>query len=284
MPRSGMAHRAAGCTPLRAVSSSRSSKGTGPRGCALRLPSSRTASMCPCRGRPSPPRARKCASSSDRVGAAVFWRRRPSRAARQRAPRSAKAAFEQRTFASRLTPATDAREKLVRRSVMRQRSSWDEYFMDIARQVASRATCDRKHVGALLVRDRTILSTGYNGSIRGLPHCDEAGHMMENGHCVATVHAEANAVIQAAKNGVRIDAATMYTSASPCWSCFKLIANAGCTRIVYGEFYRDHRIFEFAAQLGIELVGPGPQVSGEGSPQKDASDRPEVILETLRGP
>ena len=65
--------------------------------------------------------------------------------------------------------------------------------MDIARQVASRATCDRKHVGALLVRDRIILSTGYNGSIRGLPHCDEAGHMMENGHCVATVHAEANA-------------------------------------------------------------------------------------------
>jgi len=129
--------------------------------------------------------------------------------------------------------------------------------MGIARQVATRATCDRKHVGALLVRDRTILSTGYNGSIRRLPHCDEVGHMMENGHCVATVHAEANAIIQAAKNGVRIDGATMYTSASPCWSCFKLIANAGCVRIVYGEFYRDPRLFQFAAQLGIELVGPG---------------------------
>ncbi len=126
--------------------------------------------------------------------------------------------------------------------------------MDIARQVATRATCDRKHVGALLVRDRTILSTGYNGSIRGLPHCDEVGHMMENGHCVATVHAEANAIIQAAKNGVRIDGATMYTSASPCWACFKLIANCGCTRIVFGEFYRDQRIFEYAARLGIELV------------------------------
>ena len=85
---------------------------------------------------------------------------------------------------------------------MSGRSSWDQYFMDIARQVATRATCDRKHVGALLVRDRTILSTGYNGSIRGLPHCDDVGHMMENGHCVATVHAEANAIIQAAKNGV----------------------------------------------------------------------------------
>ena len=134
------------------------------------------------------------------------------------------------------------------------RTSWDEYFMGIARQVASRATCDRKHVGAVLVRDKTILSTGYNGSIRGLPHCDEAGHMMENGHCVATVHAEANAIIQAAKNGVCIDGATLYTTASPCWPCFKLIANCGCARIVFGEFYRDQRIFEFASKLQIELV------------------------------
>jgi len=134
------------------------------------------------------------------------------------------------------------------------RSSWDQYFMDIAYQVATRATCDRKHVGAVLVRDRTILSTGYNGSIRGMPHCDEVGHMMENGHCVATVHAEANAILQAAKNGVRIDGATLYTTASPCWPCFKLIANSGCVRIVYGEFYRDPRIFEVAAQLKLELV------------------------------
>jgi dCMP deaminase len=140
---------------------------------------------------------------------------------------------------------------------MTQRSSWDQYFMDIARQVATRATCDRKHVGAVLARDRTILSTGYNGSIRGLPHCDEVGHMMENGHCVATVHAEANAIIQAAKNGVGIDGATIYTTASPCWPCFKLIANSGCQRIVFGEFYRDPRIFEFARKLEIELIGLG---------------------------
>ncbi len=166
---------------------------------------------------------------------------------------------------------------------MQQRSSWDEYFMDIARQVASRATCDRKHVGALLVRDRTILSTGYNGSIRGLPHCDEVGHMMENGHCVATVHAEANAIIQAAKNGVRIDGATIYTSASPCWSCFKLIANAGCVRIVYGEFYRDQRIFQVATQLGIELVGPGPTGPKESS-SADAGLDGDVRLQTLPQP
>lgn len=137
---------------------------------------------------------------------------------------------------------------------MAERSSWDRYFMDIALQVATRATCDRKHVGAVLVRDRTILSTGYNGSIRGLPHCDEEGHMMENDHCVATVHAEANAIIQAAKNGVGIDGATIYTTASPCWPCFKLIANSGCRRIVFGEFYRDPRVFEYATRLEIELV------------------------------
>ena len=137
---------------------------------------------------------------------------------------------------------------------MDTRVSWDEYFMNIARVAATSATCDRKHVGAVLVRDKTILCTGDNGSIRGLPHCTEAGHMMEDGHCVATVHAEANAIIQAAKNGVAIEGATIYTTASPCWPCFKLIGNSGCTRIVFGEFYRDARIFEFAKRLGIELV------------------------------
>jgi len=107
------------------------------------------------------------------------------------------------------------------------------------------------------VRDKTILSTGYNGSIRGMPHCSEAGHMMENGHCVATIHAEANAILQAAKNGVGIDKSDIYITASPCWPCFKMIANAGIRRIVFGEFYRDARIFEFAQKLEIDLVGLG---------------------------
>lgn len=137
---------------------------------------------------------------------------------------------------------------------MSQRVGWHEYFMSIARQAATRSTCDRKHVGAVIVRDKTILSTGYNGSIRGMPHCDEVGHVMENGHCVATVHAEANAIIQAAKNGVRIDGADLYTTASPCWSCFKLIANAGIRTIYFGEFYRDERSIEVASRLGIRLV------------------------------
>jgi dCMP deaminase len=134
------------------------------------------------------------------------------------------------------------------------RVDWHTYFMNIARQAATRSTCDRKHVGAVIVRDKTILSTGYNGSIRGLPHCDEVGHLMDNGHCVATVHAEANAIIQAAKNGVRIDGGELYTTASPCWNCFKLIANAGIQSVYYGEFYRDERSIEVARQLGIELI------------------------------
>jgi len=135
-----------------------------------------------------------------------------------------------------------------------KRLPWDKYFMTIAHVVAARSTCDRKHVGAVIVRDRTILSTGYNGSIRGMPHCDEEGHMMEGGHCVATIHAEANAIIQAARNGVRIEGASVYVTASPCWQCFKMIANAGILEIYYGEFYRDERIFHVAQALAIQLI------------------------------
>ena len=135
----------------------------------------------------------------------------------------------------------------------RKRASWDEYFMAIARVVGARSTCDRKHVGAVIVRDRMILATGYNGSIRGLAHCDDDGHMMEDGHCVRTVHAESNAIVQAARNGVRLESGDIYVTASPCFGCFKMIANAGLSRIVYGEFYRDERIFTLSQQLGIVL-------------------------------
>lgn len=134
------------------------------------------------------------------------------------------------------------------------RVGWHSYFMSIARQAATRSTCARKHVGAVIVRDKTILSTGYNGSIRGMPHCDDVGHLMDSGHCVATVHAEANAIIQAAKNGVRIDGGEIYTTASPCWDCFKLIANSGLVRVFFGEFYRDQRSLEVAASIGIALI------------------------------
>ena len=153
----------------------------------------------------------------------------------------------------------------------RVRASWDDYFMNIAREVATRSTCDRKHVGAVVVRDKCILATGYNGSVRGLDHCDDVGHLMEGGHCVRTVHAEANAIAQAAMHGARMEGAGIYVTASPCWSCFKLIVNAGIRRICVGEFYRDQRIFDVSLRLGIELVdlssgGMSPTPEGKSAP------------------
>jgi len=139
-------------------------------------------------------------------------------------------------------------------AIKKERVSWETYFMNIAVEVATRSTCDRKHVGAVIVKDKTILSTGYNGSIKGLPHCDEAGHEMVAGHCVRTTHAEANAIVQAAKNGVEINHAEIYITASPCYNCFKLIANAGIKSIYFLEFYREERIIEHAREAGIELI------------------------------
>ena len=136
----------------------------------------------------------------------------------------------------------------------KKRVSWEAYFMNIAIEVATRSTCDRKHVGAVIVKDKTILSTGYNGSIKGLPHCDDAGHEMVDGHCIRTTHAEANTIVQAAKNGVEINNGEIYITASPCYNCFKLIANAGIKSIYFLEFYREERIIEHAREAGIELI------------------------------
>ena len=136
----------------------------------------------------------------------------------------------------------------------KHRVSWKDYFMNIAREVATRSTCVRKHVGAVIVREKTILSTGYNGSIKGLPHCDEVGCEMIDGHCVRTTHAEANAIVQAAKNGIQINQSEIYVTASPCYDCFKLIANAGINVIYYDEFYRDKRIIEKSKEIGIQLA------------------------------
>lgn len=144
---------------------------------------------------------------------------------------------------------------------MNERPSWDDSFLEVARVAARRATCDRKHVGCVITIRNRIVATGYNGSIAGLEHCDAVGHDMLNGHCVRTVHAEANAVADAARRGVSLDGATAYVTAFPCWLCFKLIAQAGIRRIVYEEAYRveddqARRTFAAAKELGIEIVGP----------------------------
>ncbi|RMG32013.1 MAG: deaminase [Methanobacteriota archaeon] len=137
---------------------------------------------------------------------------------------------------------------------MSERPSWEQYFGQLARQVSTRSTCPRKQVGAVIIKDKNILSTGYNGSLKGSPHCSEVGCMIENGHCIRTVHAEANAIVQAAKHGVKIEGASIYVTASPCFNCFKLIANSGIKEIYYLEFYRDDRILKFAEEVGIKLI------------------------------
>jgi dCMP deaminase len=137
------------------------------------------------------------------------------------------------------------------------RISWDRYFMNLAVQAATRSTCPRKSVGAVIVRDKTVLSTGYNGSLRGAPHCTEVGCLMDNGHCIRTVHAEANALVQAARHGVRLEGSEIYVTASPCFGCFKLLANAGIRKIYYGELYRDEKVLRFAEELGIAMVHLG---------------------------
>ena len=134
------------------------------------------------------------------------------------------------------------------------RPDLDQYFIDIAQVVAKRATCDRAHIGAVLVKDKYIVSTGYNGAPHGLKHCDEAGHMMENGHCVRTTHAEQNAIIQAAVHGSSTQGATLYCTHSPCKICAKIILNAHIKRVVAVDIYRDDTIPAMFKEAGVEFV------------------------------
>jgi dCMP deaminase len=126
------------------------------------------------------------------------------------------------------------------------RPSWDEYFMEIAHSVSKRATCDRGRSGCVIVKDKQILVTGYVGSPNGLPHCDDVGHQMkkmlhEDGsvseHCVRTVHAEQNAICQAAKRGIALEGSTLYCRMTPCRVCAMLIINCGIKRVVCEKKY-----------------------------------------------
>ena len=135
-----------------------------------------------------------------------------------------------------------------------ERPSWDSYFMDIAFQVARRSTCPRASVGAVIVRDKRILTTGYNGSPRGLPHCTEVGCLMINDHCVRTLHAEQNAIIQGALHGVDVAHSILYVTHQPCLNCAKMIINAGIERVVYAGEYPDDIARSFLEQAHVELV------------------------------
>lgn len=116
------------------------------------------------------------------------------------------------------------------------RKNWDQYFMDLAFATATRSTCRKRHVGCILVRDNVQVSGGYNGSTRGAPHCDDSSCELDRkGDCVRTVHAEANAVAQAARNGVNINGSKAYVTCRPCWACLKLLANAGILTVYHPD-------------------------------------------------
>lgn len=126
------------------------------------------------------------------------------------------------------------------------RPSWDEYFLELAKAAAKRATCDRGRSGCVIVRDKQVLVTGYVGSPMGLPHCDDVGHLMKKvvhddgtvtQHCVRTVHAEQNAICQAARRGIALDGGTLYCRMTPCRTCAMLIINCGIKRVVCQNRY-----------------------------------------------
>lgn len=134
-----------------------------------------------------------------------------------------------------------------------RRPTWDEYFMGLAEAVAARSTCTRRAVGAVIVRDRRILSTGYNGSPPGFPHCLDVGCLLVDGHCVRTIHAEMNAVVQAALHGVSIQGATVYCTSFPCLHCAKVLIGAGIERVVYRDPYDDPLSAQFLEQAGVRV-------------------------------
>jgi dCMP deaminase len=133
--------------------------------------------------------------------------------------------------------------------------------MDIAERVAQRSTCPRRSVGAVIVKQKRILATGYNGAPSGMDHCTDVGCLMVDDHCVRSLHAEQNAIIQAAQFGVGTGGAEIYTTSSPCTTCAKMIINAGMTKVWYSEGYPDQTAFRFLEEAGVEveqLAGTGP--------------------------
>jgi dCMP deaminase len=134
-----------------------------------------------------------------------------------------------------------------------ERPSWDEYFVQIAHMVATRATCPRRSVGAVIVLDKRILATGYNGAPIGLAHCTEVGCHLVAGHCIRALHAEQNAILQAALNGVSTRGATIYVTCQPCNHCAKMIINAGIQRVVFEGDYPDEFALELFAEAGVQL-------------------------------
>ncbi len=133
------------------------------------------------------------------------------------------------------------------------RPSWDQYFLKLAMLASERATCPRMHCGCVIVRDKHVLATGYNGSLPGLPHCDEAGCLLVDGHCIRTNHAEMNAVCQAARNGISLNGATAYITNMPCPNCAKALVSTGIRRVVVFSDYRSGYAAQFLKEADVRL-------------------------------
>ena len=159
---------------------------------------------------------------------------------------------------------------------MEKRRSKENYYLDIADAALQRSTCLRRKYGAIVVKEDEIVSTGYNGSIVGNPHCHDVGHTMRDGHCIATIHAEMNALLYCAKEGISVKGCTAYVTHFPCLNCTKSLIQAGITRIYYHEGYR---IDEYALQLlnrnGIEAIQIGAR---RGQTGNDGADRKTIPL------
>ncbi len=133
------------------------------------------------------------------------------------------------------------------------RPGWDEYFLRMAELAATRSTCQRRQVGAVLVKDHRVIATGYNGSLRGQPHCTDVGCLMVDGHCRRTVHAELNALLQCAYHGASSRGAVVFTTAFPCMDCAKALVQAGVGRVVYRDPYPDPHSRELLEGAGVAL-------------------------------
>ncbi|GMA69473.1 ComE operon protein 2 [Leuconostoc litchii] len=135
-----------------------------------------------------------------------------------------------------------------------QRISWHQYFIAQAAILSTRSTCTRLHVGTIIVRDHRIIASGYNGSVSGTPHCTEVGDLMVDGHCVRAVHAEQNALMQAAKMGINVDGSEVYVTDVPCIQCTKLLLQAGINKIYFMRDYRNNTFAEeLLAQKNVKL-------------------------------
>lgn len=135
-----------------------------------------------------------------------------------------------------------------------KRPSWDEYFLKLAMLASERATCPRMHCGCVLVKDRFVLATGYNGSLPGQPHCEDVGCLIVDNHCVRTNHAEMNALIQAARHGVNTTGATAYITNMSCTTCAKALIAAGIKRVVVFSDFHDTLATQFYKDSGVEIV------------------------------